>query len=376
LIHEAAYLKRNESMSTENASAEPIREPDSEPCDICLSSGGMVPLVEISLHGAVSAWVHRCGICGFRQIRPRLTRGTLSRIYPAEYFDSASAVMGYSDFSRQAQRYRRAAYFLAKKIRRLVPPRGKILEAGCALGFLLQALREYTSFEVRGLDVSPFASYFAGRMYGMDVDCGTLQEAGYRDGAFDFIIQKDLLEHVLNPREHMAESNRILRKGGYLWLITPNGEANVRPLERAAARLSREAGRDELPLIGQGHLSYFSKEHLIRLFSDTGFECVSVRSISIRRGLRALGIFPFRGATSATIARSAISRPSPEKPSGGSEACFGRLFDQISGEIKESRRPFRNRTPYFYWRQIFEALDRLPGWLPAGLDFEFLLRKR
>ena len=98
-----------------------------ETCDICNASESMEPLLEASLLGITAAWVYKCGYCGFRQIRPRLQRETLSRIYPGEYFDSEGSI-GYSDFGRQAQRSQRAAYFLAKKMRRLLPPEAKILE--------------------------------------------------------------------------------------------------------------------------------------------------------------------------------------------------------------------------------------------------------
>jgi len=269
----------------------------------------MAPMLEVCLLGFTTAWVHECGSCGFRQIRPRLAREILSLIYPGEYFDSDCNI-GYSDFSRQAQRSQRVAFFFAKKMRHRVPPEAKLLEIGSALGFLLHALRDYTSWQVQGLDVAPFASYFAGKMYDMDVKCGTLQEARFPDENFDIIIQKDLLEHVTHPLEHMLESNRIMKKGGYLWLITPNGKADIRPLQRAARKI-RNAGMDALPLLGQGHLSFFSRNHLMRLFSETGFHCISMRNISIRRGLRALGYMPWNKRSFSMIHRKDTSRPAP-----------------------------------------------------------------
>ncbi|MBN2243154.1 MAG: class I SAM-dependent methyltransferase [Acidobacteria bacterium] len=345
-----------------------------ETCDICSSPDSMYPLLETSLLGITSAWIHRCASCGFRQIRPRLDRETLSLIYPGEYFHSEGGT-GYRDFSRQAQRSLRLAYFLAGKMRRLVPPEARLLEIGCALGFLLQGLEKYTPWQVEGLDVSPFAAYFAGRMYGVPVTCGTLEEARFPDRHFDFIIQKDLLEHVTHPREHMRESNRILKSGGYLWLITPNGKANIRPLERAARKI-REAGADALPLLGQGHLSFFSKNHLLRLFSETGFDCVSMRNISIRRGLRALGFLPGRNRCAAAILRQNISRPSPDAGSGAGSGRFGMLYERIAREIHRRYRPFRSRPLYFRQRGLLQATGRLPAWATVGLDFECLLRKR
>lgn len=345
-----------------------------ETCDICNASDSMAPLLEVSLLGIIPAWVHQCGSCGFRQVRPRLKREILSLIYPGEYFDSDGNI-GYSDFSRQAQRSQRVAYFFAKKMRRRVSQDAKLLEIGCALGFLLHALRNYTSWQVQGLDVAPFASYFAGKMYGMDVKCGTLQEAHFPDGYFDLIIQKDLLEHVTHPRDHMLESSRVLKKGGYLWLITPNGKADIRPLQRTARKI-RHTGMDALPLLGQGHLSFFSRNHLMRLFSETGFDRISMRNISIRRGLRAMGYLPWSERSFRSIHREDISPPITENQSDIGEDRFEKLYEQIAKNIRLRYRPIRGRPIYFYQRRLLQSMDRLPGWATVGLDFEFLLRKR
>ncbi|MBN2320242.1 MAG: class I SAM-dependent methyltransferase [Acidobacteria bacterium] len=345
-----------------------------ETCDICNTPDSMSPLLETSLLGITTAWVHQCKSCGFRQIRPRLDRETLSLIYPGDYFHSERD-FGYRDFSRQAQRSLRIAYFLSRKMQRPLPPKARLLEIGCALGFLLHALEKYTSWRVQGLDVSPFASYFAGKMYGVPVECGTLEEARFPDRHFDFIIQKDLLEHVTHPREHMMESNRILKSGGYLWLITPNGEANIRPLQHAARKI-RDAGMDALPLLGQGHLSFFSRNHLMRLFSETGFDCISMRNISIRRGLRALGYLPRGNRSFSTICRKDISLPAKANKGAVKEDGFEKLYEQIARDIKRRYSPIRSRPFYFHQRRLLQSIGRLPGWATIGLDFECLLRKR
>jgi SAM-dependent methyltransferase len=83
----------------------------------------------------------------------------------------------------------------------------------------------------------------------------TLEDAAYPEGAFDLVIQKDLLEHVSHPRRHLLETRRVLRPGGALWLITPNGEANLRPL-LTIAQTDGPSGEKTLPLLDQGHLSF------------------------------------------------------------------------------------------------------------------------
>ena len=350
-----------------------------EPCDICHATNNMQPYLEVCLLGALAVWIHQCNKCGFRQIRPRLTRKELDIIYPDEYFDS-KAEIGYSDYDRQAQRYERVAYFLAKKIRELIPSSGRLLEVGCALGFLLQALRRYTSLSVHGIEISPFGAFYAQKKYGLDVKCGVLEEVDYQPEYFDFIIQKDLLEHVPQPRTHLMESHRILKPHACLWLTTPNGEANMSPL-LYLSRESAKSGKDELPLMGQGHLSFFSKDHLMRLFSECGFEVIYMRNISIRRGLRHLGILPRKKKSLKTVPRSSIRAPLeptieekqalPLDP----DSRYIELYEQISAEVEKRHNPLRSSLPYFYQRQFVQLLDALPAPFTVGLDFEFILRK-
>ena len=339
----------------------------------------MRPYLEVSLLGSLAVWIHQCNKCGFRQIRPRLTRKELNVIYPEEYFDS-KAEIGFSDYDRQAQRYERVAYFLAKKIKKLVPSHGRLLEVGCALGFLLQALKRFTSLSVHGIEISPFAANYAPKKYGLDVKCGVLEEAEYPTEYFDFLIQKDLLEHVPQPRAHLMESQRILKPHGCLWLTTPNGEANLSP-SLYSSRESQNSGKDELPLMGQGHLSFFSKDHLMRLFSECGFEVIYMRNISIRRGLRHLGILPRKKKSLKTIPRSSIPAPlesaiaEKQGPSLDPDSRSSELYEQISTEVEKRHNPFRSSLPYFYQRQFVQWLDALPAPFTVGLDFEFMLRK-
>ena len=264
-----------------------------EPCDVCGADGAMTPFLEVNLVGAYDACVHRCTSCGFRQIRPRITTDELARLYSSDYFDSNAAV-GFGDYARQKQRQEREAYFLARRLRRFAT-RGRVLEVGCALGFLLEALRRFSGWEVAGVDVSPFAAFFARTGYGLDVRGATLEAAAFPDESFDLVILKNLLEHVQRPRQLLLETSRILRPGGWVWLVTPNGNVDLRPFEELSRSLARDAANGSprrLPLLDQGHLQYFRRQHLLRLFADCGLQCSSFRTVGLVRGLRARGVLP------------------------------------------------------------------------------------
>ncbi len=344
-------------------------------CDICSASEAMRRYLEVTLSGVLTVWIHRCERCGFRQVRPRLSRDHLTMLYPAEYFDSESAI-GYEDYTRQAQRHEREAYFFAKQWRR-VAPEGHLLEVGCALGFFLNALKR-SAWEVEGLDVSRFAAYYAREQLGLHVTNGTLEEVQYQADSFDFIVQKDLLEHVTNPRRHLLETRRIMRPQGRLWIITPNGEANLRPLSDLARDLAR-SGENALPLLGQGHLSFFSKQHLLRLFAECGFECVRMRNIGIRKGLRALGFLPRKKKTLKTVSRAETSaRSGATAEAARTDAvnpAFQSLAARITREIERRHRPIRSWVPYFYYRRFLKAFDSFPAPFTIGHDFDFVLQK-
>ena len=351
---------------------------DTEPCDVCGAPPPLQPFVPVSLMSVLDAWVCRCTACGFRQVRPRLTSEEIRKLYPDEYFDS-SVEIGFGDYARQQQRYEREAFFLARTLARIAPS-GRLLEIGCALGFLLEGLNIHSEWETVGLDISTFAAHFARTRYGLDVRQATLEEARFEDGSFDFVLQNDLLEHVGAPRAHLAETHRILRPGGHVLLVTPNGEANLRPLAKLAHELGAGPDNGRVPLIDQGHLSFFSRRHLLRLLDDNGLRPVRFRSIRVRRGLRALGWTPPRrghylavaaGRRRETQVEAAGQEGTPPPP----EDSLEQLTTKITTELESLQSKVRGWRPYFYLRKCRERLDMLPGILELGNDFEILARR-
>ena len=344
-----------------------------DPCDVCGAAGRMSPLVEAGLPGVGPVWLHRCGGCGVRQIRPRLSPAALDVLYGADYFDS-TATQGFAGYARQRQRYDRDAFFLARELRRLRPA-GRFLEVGSALGFLLAALMPITRWEVEGVEISKFGAWYARDRFDAMVHRGTLEEAGLPVSAFDYVLQKDLLEHVTHPRRHLEETRRIMRPGARLRVVTPNGEADVRPLQRAAAGLAP----GDVPVLDQGHLSFFSRAQLLRLFEDVGFRVLSVRSIGIRRGLRALGAIPGWRDGARAMRRAELTAGAGTAQAGGAGLAPERREEQaarIDAEIAACRRRIRAWRPYHYYRRLVKRLDALPGSLALGRDFDVLAEKR
>lgn len=341
-----------------------------EACDVCQAVGTMTPLVEVGLVGVGPVWIHQCSGCGFRQVRPRLDEARLGSLYSADYFDP-NASQGFSGYARQYQRYERDAFFLAKELR-AKSHSGCLLEVGSALGFFLGALSQTTAWQIEGVEVSSFGAWYARDRFGVMVHQTTLEDACLPSDAFDYVLQKDLLEHVIEPRRHLGETWRIMRPGAQMRLITPNGEADIRPLQH------KPTSRSSVPVLGQGHLSFFSRRQLLRVLEDTGFRVLRFRNIGIRRGIRALGLIPGWTRGSALTRRETLTRPlasSDVRTAPAVDIDYKIRGARIDAEIAQSYRRLRGWRPYYYYRYLMKCLDTLPASMTIGQDFDVVVEK-
>lgn len=136
---------------------------------------------------------------------------------------------------------------------------GNVLDVGCAYGFMLQRFPD--SFKKFGIDVSEYAINTAKK---------SLPSAAYNVGSaenklpfkkdfFDIILFNDVIEHLENPKVALENIYRVLKKGGILYVTTPN-------LNIARKKIFRYADDKE------HHISLFSHPGLIKLLNDSQFK--------------------------------------------------------------------------------------------------------
>ncbi|HAE59650.1 MAG TPA: class I SAM-dependent methyltransferase [Anaerolineae bacterium] len=98
--------------------------------------------------------------------------------------------------------------------------RGQILENGCGVGMYVEHLTP-----------------FGGQIFGLEYDFERAAEAAlrsprilnaagenlpYPDSSFDLILSHEVLEHVLDDRQAVAEMARVLKPGGRAIIFVPN----------------------------------------------------------------------------------------------------------------------------------------------------------
>ena len=93
----------------------------------------------------------------------------------------------------------------------------KILDTGAGTGALMQSLADMG--EVWGCDISAVALEFC-RKRGLErlVQC-SMEQMNFADASFDVVTSLDVIEHIRDDRQAVAEMYRVLRPGG-LGVIT------------------------------------------------------------------------------------------------------------------------------------------------------------
>ncbi len=201
-----------------------------------------------------------CKNCGFRWLDPQPTDAELSQIYSDQYFLDE----GDAEITEIVHRLKRAtASLYLEQLVMGVPtsqPRGSLLEIGCGMGdFLLEA--QSKGFNVSGLEVTDHLVELANRRLGLSsVQKGYLESSTFNKESFDVIANFDVIEHVRDPVDFMLNVNKLLKKSGKVYIVTPS-------LDSWSAKL---LGRNWMEYKVE-HLSYFNRMAISLLLEKTGF---------------------------------------------------------------------------------------------------------
>ena len=138
----------------------------------------------------------------------------------------------------------------------------RLLDFGCGNGAFL-GLASRIGWSVEGIDPDPQAVE-AARRSGLVAHCGGLEKLEGRKDEFDSVTLNHVIEHVHDPVALLIACHRVLRKGGTLYIETPNIDSAGHAAFGAAWR-GLEPPR---------HLILFSRSGLIELLNRVGFESI------------------------------------------------------------------------------------------------------
>jgi 2-polyprenyl-3-methyl-5-hydroxy-6-metoxy-1,4-benzoquinol methylase/Zn ribbon nucleic-acid-binding protein len=145
----------------------------------------------------------------------------------------------------------------------------RILDFGCAQGAFVATLAKKGFSRVTGFDASAEAVAEGRDRWGLDLHTGSFKDfVAARGDTFDLVHAANVLEHVRDPREVLAEFRRLVGAGGKLVLSVPN-----------ARSLQVRIARTRSPVIAPPHhLQYYGPKSLSRLVTEAGFHVVRVET--------------------------------------------------------------------------------------------------
>lgn len=120
------------------------------------------------------------------------------------------------------------SFHIRMRFFRSIPSSSKVLDIGCGIGLNAISLREHdSSIEVYGNDImSPEEVPDFIKYQKVDLDAGKLP---YPDNCFDVVLFTHVIEHLRNPHLLGSEINRVLKKGGSVFIEAPNWTSMLVP---------------------------------------------------------------------------------------------------------------------------------------------------
>jgi 2-polyprenyl-3-methyl-5-hydroxy-6-metoxy-1,4-benzoquinol methylase len=139
----------------------------------------------------------------------------------------------------------------------------KLLDIGCGEGVLLEYAQKQ-GFDVMGVECSKKAVDYISKK-GFDAVCLDIEDGLPFKEEFDIAIATELIEHLYDFYKFLANVNKCLRKGGLLFLSTPNSSSIL-------YRTYCVFGKTPTEVQNPTHIRFFSFSYLLKICSDQGFK--------------------------------------------------------------------------------------------------------
>jgi len=175
--------------------------------------------------------------------------------------------------------------------------RGRLLEIGCSMGFLLAKFRE-DGWDVEGIEPNKGYCEFVKEYHGIQASPTILEEANWPDESVDVVVMLHVIEHVPDPLQTLEAIFRVLKPGGSLVIETPRYDSLMFKLMRHRER----------SVSCDGHIYFFTTNTLRQLCLKAGFQFKFVRyvgrSLNLARLLWNVGVMSKNGVIQKAIAKS------------------------------------------------------------------------
>jgi 2-polyprenyl-3-methyl-5-hydroxy-6-metoxy-1,4-benzoquinol methylase len=207
----------------------------------------------------------QCNRCGLTYTNPRPDADALTAYYTFHNEWDYQFIQNWFVENADLQRptWRRFLRILSR-----FAPSGRLLDVGCGAGtFLIEAQK--AGFEGFGQEIAPYFVEYGREQHNLQILEGELKNLNLARHSFDVITAFDVIEHHPDPKSLLAEICLLLKPGGIIFVSTHD-------IGNFFARHYGARWRYLNPL---GHLTYFTRQTLMTMLRQTGFEVLKVGGI-------------------------------------------------------------------------------------------------
>ena len=170
-------------------------------------------------------------------------------------------------------------------VRRYIDLDGKrVLDVGCGIGTYIRRFRQYTD-DVHGIEVEPERVAEASLEL-PNIVLAVGEALPYPDDHFDLVFSNEVIEHVDDDRQTIAEAVRVTRPGGSIVTFAPN---RLYPFETHGAYFGKRYVFGNVPLVNWfpdpirdrfvPHVRAYTQTSIRRLFAGEPVRLVHHRVI-------------------------------------------------------------------------------------------------
>lgn len=151
----------------------------------------------------------------------------------------------------------------------LVPKNSKVLELGCATGFMSQYFRQHLHCQVIGVDINPGVKpTITG-----DLEDKQTQTQIKLAAPYDVVFASAIIEHLTDPEAVLQLIKSVLKPHGQLIITVPN-------VAHWRLRLKLLRGHwdyEDYGLLDRTHLRFFTYFSFQKLIRNAGFKIIVVK---------------------------------------------------------------------------------------------------
>lgn len=162
--------------------------------------------------------------------------------------------------------------FIDSRLKKFYPKLNKcaiaILDIGCASGNQLHCFKKEGYADLLGIDPAPECKAIAKNLYGVKVVTTPL--SGYTPNKkFNVILFGSVLEHLYDVHGSISQAHSLLKDDGLIFVSVPDVDH------------FGVIGKEPFLEFSLEHINYFTRNSLMNIFGEIGFEIVSFHSLPV-----------------------------------------------------------------------------------------------